>query len=783
MEPHLVGSRGDGKMIETVAQRSHRTTGSFRSAIFAFGCLSCLALCFTGCDDAPPIPDDVPLPMDEVKEKEPRVARESSSTDRLGDKTSSGSKETNSETNSPASPDDPAPPETTEAVAANENPFQARYDIPDFPKDMEWLNSGPLSKKDLKGKFVLLDFWTYCCINCMHILPELKKLEHEFPNELVVIGVHSAKFEGEKLTANIREAILRYEIEHPVVNDAEQEIWTGMGINSWPTAILLDPEGKAVWGRSGEFKATEVSEKLKKAIPYYRTAKLLTSEPLKFPLEANKTQDTPLRFPGKVLADEKSNRLFIADSNHNRIVVSTLEGQLLDVIGNGAIGLKDGTFKEARFNHPQGMALQGETLYVCDTENHALRKIDLKEAKVVTISGDGEQASNAFPGFERGSLVEQPNNRFVGKPKETQLNSPWDLWIHGEQLYIAMAGPHQIWKMPLDESEIGPFAGNGREDIVDGELLPNFPYQPGYSSFAQPSGLSSDGQSLFVADSEGSSIRAVPFDPSKQVTTVVGTSELPGGRLFYFGDRDGSRDKVKLQHCLAVAYLDGKIFVADTYNNKIKITDAKSGDTETFVGSGVAGLDDKIPSFDEPAGLSVAAGKLFVADTNNHAIRVVDLKTKQVSTLSIGGLTPLAAKKAESKPDFSEAPVVKLNPVVAKAVDGLVTLEVTIELPSGWKANPLGKPVYYLDSPLTSGAIDRARFGRTKLGEAGLTWKISLPVSAEGDDEIHVSTNYFRCQTADEGVCKIGAVVFQIPLKISATGEEKTIPLFYKVPE
>jgi hypothetical protein len=337
--------------------------------------------------------------------------------------------------------------------------------------------------------------------------------------------------------------------------------------------------------------------------------------------------------------------------------------------------------------------------------------------------------------------------------------------------------------MPLDEHEIGPYAGNGREDIVDGDLLPKFPYQPGFSSFAQPSGLSSDGSSLFVADSEGSSVRAVPFDSGKQVTTVVGTSELPGGRLFYFGDRDGTRDRVKLQHCLGVAYHEGKIFIADTYNNKIKVADAKTGDTETFVGSGKAGADDQIPTFDEPAGLSIANGKLFVADTNNHAIRVIDLKTKQVSTLSIGGLTPLAAKKADSKPDFSQAPVVKLPPVTVKPVDGVVTLEVSIELPSGWKANPLGKPAYYLDSPQATGAIDRARFGRTKLGEAATTWKISLPVQSEGDDEIHVSTNYYRCQTADEGVCKIGAVVFQIPLKVANGGEAKTIPLVYKVPE
>src|SRR5687767_15432366 len=156
------------------------------------------------------------------------------------------------------------------AVGNQAHPFPRRAEIEDFPKNLTWLNSKPLTKADLKGKFVLLDFWTYCCINCMHILPELKKLEEKYPNELIVIGVHSAKFEEEKDTDNIREAILRYEIAHPVINDSEHRIWERFGVSSWPSALLIDPEGKAVWMRSGEFKADSLDEILKVAIPYYK---------------------------------------------------------------------------------------------------------------------------------------------------------------------------------------------------------------------------------------------------------------------------------------------------------------------------------------------------------------------------------------------------------------------------------------------------------------------------------------------------------------------------------
>ncbi|RCS50670.1 hypothetical protein DTL42_10450 [Bremerella cremea] len=512
---------------------------------------------------------------------------------------------------------------------------------------MEWLNTkGPLELKDLKGKFVLLDFWTYCCINCMHILPELKKLEQEYGNQLVVIGVHSAKFDNEKDAANIGEAILRYEIEHPVVNDDQLKIWTTYFVSSWPTMYLIDPEGNVVYLRRGEFQAEEIQQVLNAAIPYYRQNGTLNEKPIEFDLLAYSQEPTQLRFPGKILADEASNRLFIADSNHNRIVITNLEGELQDVIGTGEIGSADGDYASAQFDHPQGMALVQDTLYVADTENHLLRKIDLKNKKVATIAGLGRQGTSneTWPGMGANPTVDNLPPRYIGTPKTTAINSPWALWPHEDSLYIAMAGPHQIWKMKLDESEIGPYAGNGQEDIVDGPLLPSIPYQQGFSSFAQPSGLTSDGKTLFVADSEGSSIREVPFNPRASVKTLVGTSKLSSARLFTFGDVDGTARRAKLQHPLGVCYVDGVIYTADTYNNKIKAIDAKTGAVKTIAGTGKPGTADDPAQFDEPAGLTHAGGKLYIADTNNHLIRVLDLETKQVSTLEIKGLKPLPVK-------------------------------------------------------------------------------------------------------------------------------------------
>jgi DNA-binding beta-propeller fold protein YncE len=550
----------------------------------------------------------------------------------------------------------PAP--ARNADAADQHPYPRRLAAPSI-EGGQWVNTAePLTLAGLRGRFVLLDFWTYCCINCMHVLPELKKLEHAFPNELVVVGIHSAKFEGEQVTDNIREAALRYEIEHPVMNDAEMTAWRRYGARSWPTLVLIDPAGEVVWAASGERDFEEIKAVIDRGLPYYREQGLLVPAPRPTILAGNQQAVTPLRFPGKVLADEARGRLFVTDSNHNRIVIIGFDGQLQQVIGSGAIGRADGTYEACSFNHPQGTALVGDTLYVADTENHLLRKIDLKANRVTTTAGTGERGTG-WPGFGAGGRrtdtpvrphetatdgsVRPNDGRFVGPPKSTPLASPWALWHHGGDLFIAMAGPHQIWKMPLDEREIGPYAGNGREDIVDGPLLPRIPYDSSYSSFAQPSGLASDGEQLFVADSEGSTIRSVPFDSSGKVETLVGLT----GTLFDFGDTDGAGRRVRLQHPLGVAWWDGKLYVADTYNNKIKMIDVDSRSCRTIAGSGQAGNSDanqgNQATFNEPAGISAAGGKLYVADTNNHAIRVVELAAPyRVWTLRIEGLAPPA---------------------------------------------------------------------------------------------------------------------------------------------
>ncbi len=626
-----------------------------------------------------------------------------------------------------------------------------RVRAPEITGGRGWLNTDkPLSLAALKGKVVLLDFWTYGCINCIHIIPDLKRLEEKYANQLVVIGVHSAKFENEKETENIRRIILRYEIEHPVYNDAEFKVWQSYGVRAWPTQILIDPAGYVVGSISGEGNYDPIDMAIGKAVADFRARGELNEEPLKLTLERAKVGSLPLAFPGKVLADSKGDRLFIADSNHNRIVVTKLDGTLVETIGSGEHGFADGAFDKASFYRPQGMALDADNLYIADTENHLIRLVDLKARTVKTIAGTGKQSHDHFK---------------QGPAREVGLNSPWDLQLVGRTLYIAMAGPHQIWKLDLEKEAVSTFAGSGREARLDGSLLE--------AGFAQPSGLATDGQSLFVADSESNIIRAIDLS-SGQVKTVV------GGDLFKFGDVDGLGDDVRLQHPLGIFALDGKVLIADTYNHKIKELDPAARSVKTLFGTGKPGqTDGNSPSLYEPGGLSVADNRLYVADTNNHAVRVVNLKTKEISTLRIKGLEPPAALTTAAATDSDTAPnseEIVLVPQRLRANQN-GTVVVQVDLPAGYHLNPMAPQRYRLSvenggqhvglmSSSVTGSSGRDREVKETSKNLRLPLRIPFRAYEPGKADLRVQLTLFYCREDNTGTCRIKTLVWRAPLEV-----------------
>ncbi len=602
-------------------------------------------------------------------------------------------------------------PTPTNPVSAR---FPGRVRAPELRGGLGWLNTDhALSLAELRGRVVLLDFWTYCCINCLHVLPDLKTLEGRYPNELTVIGVHSAKFTEEGRTDNIRQAVLRHEIAHPVVNDAEFAIWGQYAVRAWPTLVLVDPEGYAVASYSGEGNLARMDDDIQSLIELFPD--VAKNSPL--PLTREEAPATPLRYPGKVLADAAGNRLFIADSNHNQIVIADLDGNVQGRIGSGAAAWTDGDYATAAFDHPQGMALASDTLYVADTENHLLRAVNLATRTVTTVAGTGEQAKFRAVG---------------GDALEAALNSPWDVTIISDYVAIAMAGPHQIWLYDPDSGQVGVFAGSGAEARVDGDFAE--------AAFAQPSGITTDGAYLFVADSETSSIRQI--DIAEQAV-----STLAGEDLFEFGDVDGAGEIVRLQHPLGVTYGDDALYIADTYNSKIKRLDLTSGDVTTIAGTGKPGRADGTPgALYEPGGLGLAGDTLYIADTNNHAIRRLDLATGALSTL------PIIERATE--PTFPALEVVPTAPQTV-AADAPASLAVSLSLPPDHHINTAAPNAQHL-------TVDGAAvpLPAPELTEDTLT--VSLPSLMAGQHDLRYTLTLYYCREGNEAACSIRSLQWRV---------------------
>lgn len=498
----------------------------------------------------------------------------------------------------------------------------ARQRAPGFDGASGWINiDHPISMDELKGRAVIVDFWTSCCINCLHTLPVLKRVEERFKSEpVVVIGVHSPKFDEEKELPRLRDIVRDQRIEHPVALDASMHIWNTWGVDAWPTVAILDTSGRLVWAAMGEPSESDLMRVTASVLEEGKRKSMLASAPLKG-LSPERPSDDALRYPGKVLALPQGG-LAIADTGHHRIVLLDKDGRTVDVIGSGLEGKQDGEYDAASFSRPQGMALAGDDLYVADTGNHMIRKINQKLRLVTTVAGTGELAAK--------HLSEKPM-----LARGTALRSPWDLLYRKGFLYVALAGSHQIALYDPIQGSIRIYAGTGEETRTDGPAAA--------AAFAQPSALATDDRELFVLDSETSSVRAIDF-----VTTEVRT--LVGHDLFVFGDKDGDRESTRLQHPIGMAYGEGALWIADTYNSKIKRIDPKTSETRTL--SGVSGLS-------EPAGLAVLGQSLFVADTNRHRIVYVNLADKNkgaLSALAMPGLrAPLTGISLEPKAQAAQA--------------------------------------------------------------------------------------------------------------------------------
>jgi thiol-disulfide isomerase/thioredoxin len=596
-----------------------------------------------------------------------------------------------------------------------------------------WLNTGGKAYQiaDFRGRILLLDFWTFCCVNCLHVLDELRPLEEKYADVLITVGVHSPKFEHEADPAAVVAAVERYGVHHPVLDDPDLTTWRQYAVRAWPTLAVIDPEGYVVAQLSGEGHAHALD---------VLVAELVATHEAKGTLRRGSGPYVPpppsqdlLSFPAKVV-ELPDATLLVADSAHHSLARLSVDGEeLLQRIGSGQRGLTDGSATVAQFSEPAGLLRLpadiadrvGYDLLVADTVNHALRGIDSTTWKVSTVAGTGSQWMQGEP--------------TSGPATQVSLSSPWDLaWFEGA-VVVAMAGVHRLDRFDPLEGTMAPYAGTTQEGLVDGPAARAW--------LAQPSGLqtSADGQTLWFVDSETSSLRRLH---NGVVHTEVGRG------LFDFGHVDGPASDALLQHPLGLTELpDGSIAVADTYNGAIRRFDPVTAEVSTIA-----------------TGLAEPSDVIVVDDgTGGHVMLVVESAGHRVTRVGI----PESAKAIQGKAFRTQRPVSDL-------AAGSIDLEVVFTPPTGQKLDDRFGPASHLvvsSSPpelLTAGSGDGTDLRRQiELADPALT---GVP-----EGVLHVSVRAASCDDPDAPgaaefpACHIHQQDWGVPVRISADGQSRLV--------
>ncbi|WP_369390675.1 thioredoxin-like domain-containing protein [Streptomyces sp. CG1] len=504
-------------------------------------------------------------------------------------------------------------------------PRRVRVRAPELIGKGGWLNTGDTqyTLADLRGRIVVLDFWTFCCINCLHVLDELRELEEKHRDTVVVIGVHSPKFVHEAEHQAVVDAVERYGVAHPVLDDPELATWKQYAVRAWPTLVVIDPEGYVVAQHAGEGHAHAI-ERLVEELEAEHGAKG-TLRRGDGPYVPPEPEPTTLRFPGKALPLPGGTFLVSDTTRHQLVELAEDAETVVRRIGSGTRGFTDGGPAEASFSEPQGLALLDDgSVAVADTVNHALRRLDLATGAVTTLAGTGRQWWQGSPAS--------------GPAREVDLSSPWDVAVFGGKVWIAMAGVHQLWTYDPATGTVAVAAGTTNEGLVDG---------PGAEAwFAQPSGLAATAERLWLADSETSALRWVDLDG--HVHTAVGTG------LFDFGHRDGAVGQALFQHPLGVTALpDGSVAIADTYNHALRRYDPATGEVTTLA-----------TDLREPSDAVLAGEDIVVVESARHRLTRLRLPEEAVRVESVAHRTQRAA---------------------AEVAPGRLRLDVIFQAPAGQK--------------------------------------------------------------------------------------------------
>lgn len=530
-------------------------------------------------------------------------------------------------------------------------------------KSQEWLNvSRPLVLDDVKDRIILLDFWTYSCVNCANVLAEIKKLEEQFGSKITVIGVHSGMFENDKDLAAIKKAILKNEIDYPVINDSDLRIWNEFKITAWPSLVLINPHGNVEKTYIGEEESLNVKSGIKKLISKFQFN--INREELPIDLEKNRITGNVLSFPTKIEYSSKFEyksrqipALFIANSGKNNIVITSLTGEIILKIGSEKKGFEDGDFESASFNSPRGMLYYNDKLFVADSGNNALREIDFKTGKVTTLVGSGQ----------KGKVMKEK----IVEASHAELSAPTDIefFPNHENIVIANSGTNQLLNYDIKNQTVEILAGNGEQGIKDG-IYPN-------NSLAQTSDLAVYGKHLYFLDSQSSALRVI--DEENNVKTLIGYAAKSGYK-------NGDKSEALMQHPSGLMVDDTGAYISDSFNHVIRKYDFSSSKIRNFIGGkkrGDAIGSESSTEFDEPEGIVAVLNEFYIVDSNNN--RILSVNRGNLNSELLDVMPPL---KLTKEGYLQYLPNLQRRETVTVAADKEIS--VTIDLKKGWKINEAG---------------------------------------------------------------------------------------------
>ncbi|WP_312913300.1 hypothetical protein [Stenotrophomonas sp.] len=462
----------------------------------------------------------------------------------------------------------------------------------DLPKSGIWLNAAPATLQELRGRPVVLAFVNGASVWSMQRVAEVARWQARNPGRLQLLVVQVPRFEFEREPQQSLKLLRRHGVSAPIVLDAHWDTWRQFEVQSWPTLVLLDAYGQE-------------RERLVGAGAELDRALSGLCEGVPRPLEDDDAREInaeprlPLLFPAGLVATAE--RLYVADTGHHRILECNHAGRILRQFGLGSADLINGGLGEAAFNRPQGLALVRDVLYVADTGNHALRRINLTSGQVDTLCGNGR--------------VGAPSAGVLAQPWDSALNHPVGVAVADNQIYVAMAGDNHIWSYDLGAKELRWRAGAGPVEVRDGS---------GHlAAFAQPCSVVAVQHTLYVADALGSAIRSVQLR-NDLVQTLVGQGPWESGNV------DGPRLRARLQYpqALAMGPDSPLLWIADAGNGSLRTLRLGGGDLSTV------NLPRRLHG---PAALAVAAGAIWIAEADAHAVLRFDPLSGELSEVPIDG--------------------------------------------------------------------------------------------------------------------------------------------------